>query len=173
MDIDKIASSSASDSSDSDAPRASSTKTPTPDERLVVYIDESYSDEFPRKPDGSLAYAALIIPESQVDDLDRRISQILAESYRGRPAAELKYNKISKRPALLQRIGSRIVTLLADVPGARLLGIYIPQGGYFGEKRRSIAAVSHYGGTTPSDAELRRVDSAESVRPRLETCRTR
>ena len=163
MDIEKIASSSPSDRSDSDAPPAPATKAPTPDKRLVVYIDESYSDEFPRKPDGSLAYAALIIPESQVDDVDSRISQILSESYRGRPAAELKYNKISKRPALLEHIGSRIVKLLAEVPGARLLGIYIPQGGYFGEKRRSIAAVSHYGGTTPSDAELRRVDSAESV----------
>ena len=60
-------------------------------------------------------------------------------------------------------MGSRVVKLLDEIPEACVLGIFVPQSGYFGEKRRSIKAVSHYKGSTPSDAELERVESTNSI----------
>jgi hypothetical protein len=163
MDLEKIAESAESVESE---PTVSSVVAELPkknNEHLVVYIDESYSDQFPRSLDGSLAYAALIIPQSQVENLENRVAQIRSESYRGRPARELKYNKLSKRPGLLERIGLRVVALLREFPEARIVGIYVPQRGYFGEKKRSIIAVSHYGKTRPNDADLQRVDSTDSI----------
>lgn len=164
LDAEKIASTETGETRNSESTASLPTpQAPRASERLIVYVDESYSDEFPRKKDGSLAYAALIIPESQVEAVESRVAQILAESYRGRPAKELKYNKISKRAGLLERVGPRVMKLLGEIPDAHVLGIFVPQSGYFSEKRRSIEAVSHYKRSTPSEAELERVESTDSI----------
>jgi Protein of unknown function (DUF3800) len=164
MDMEKIVSTPISETSSSESTASPATpQAPKANERLVVYIDESYSDEFPRRQDGSLAYAALVIPESQVENLESRVAQILSESYRGRPASELKYSKLSKHPGLLERVGSRVVKLLSEMPESRVIGVFVPRAGYFGEKTRSIIAVSHYKGSEPNEDELRRVESTTSV----------
>jgi len=38
-------------------------------EPCVVFVDESYSEQFPRKADGSMSFAAFIVPESAVEQV--------------------------------------------------------------------------------------------------------
>lgn len=135
----------------------------TPRERLLVYLDESYSDQFPRKVGGALAYGALILPESQIHAVEEAVGQILKESYRGIPPKELKYSKIAKSGRLLETVGHRVVNLLCETAGLTVAGIFVPRSGFFGERKRSIEAVSHYAGTAPSAAELQDVESPDAV----------
>src|SRR5439155_20702728 len=72
-------------------------------------------------------------------------------------------NKIAKRPGLLERIGSRVVKLLHAIPGAWVIGVYVPRAGYFGEKVRSIKATAHYARRRPDETELESVQSVKSV----------
>ena len=132
-------------------------------ERLVVYVDESYTSEFPRKEGGSLAYAALIVPESAVGQIENEVSRILEESYRGSPPNEIKYKKISSRPQLLKRIGTNLVNLIHAIPNSAIIGLFVPQEGFFGERLRSIEARAQYDGNQPAQSELEEVTSVSSV----------
>jgi hypothetical protein len=142
---------------------------PKVQERLIVYLDESYSPEYPRHDKGSFVHAAFIISQSQVSPMEESIRRIMAESYRGSPPKELKYKEISKRPGLLERVGSKMVEFFRQTPDVAVIGIFVPRSGYFGERRRSIEAVSHYSGKPASELELTSVESPESIEEAVRT----
>ena len=115
---------------------------------------------------------ALIIPETQVATPREQHLPVLSESYRGRPAAELKYNKISRACTPRARRLARRESCWPMCPA--LVCLPCSFTGWMLAKKRSIAAVSHYDGTHPSPAELLRVDSPTVCRGRCAgTCRTR
>jgi hypothetical protein len=90
-----------------------------PPEHLMVYVDESYENEFPRKPGGCYAYAAVVIPESAVAGLGDKLQAILAKCYRGRLPKELKHQKVMGSGRLLECIGPKIVELLGEIPAVQ------------------------------------------------------
>lgn len=135
----------------------------SPSEPVVVFVDESYSNGFPRKAGGSLAYAALIVPESAVAGLYGSVDEILKNNYRGTPPTELKYSQISRRPRLLEGIGRDLTDMLCGIPGAAIIGLFVPQEGFFGEKVRSVEAIAKYDLQSPDPAEIEEITSATAV----------
>jgi hypothetical protein len=129
----------------------------------VVYVDESYSDQYPRKAGGSLSFGALIIPESSVDKVSRGVEAIIQKCYHGSRPEELKYTRISKRPGLLDRVGREVAELIKSIPDSAVIGIYVPQSGLFGERLRALRAVGHYSRQPPTEEELTAVESTEAV----------
>jgi len=164
FDIDKIYSSS--NLNEQNAKSESSDK-PKLDiaikERLVIYVDESYTPGFPRKEGDSLAYAALIVPKSAVGQIENEVSRIIEESYRGHRPKEIKYKEIRKSPRLLKRIGTNLVNLIHAIPNSAIVGLFVPQEGFFGERLRSIKAIAQYDGNQPAQSELEEVTSVSSV----------
>lgn len=156
LDLEKIA---ASREGPSDPPRAEATN-PEP---VVVFIDESYTNQFPREPEGSLSLCAFIVPESELATVQQGVADIMRTAYRGSPPAELKYAQISRRPGLLERVGQGVADLIHQIPSSRILGIYVPRSGLFGERRRALRAVGHYTKEAPSPAELGAVESTAAV----------
>lgn len=144
-------------------PQSTPTGEGLPVERLVIYLDESYSEQFPRKEGGSFAYGAVILPESQIPAIEGAVAQILKEVYRSTPPKELKYNKIDKSPRLLKQVGERVVRLLRETPGLNIVGLFVPRSGFFGERRRSIQAVADYARKSPLAEDLAAVDSAAAI----------
>jgi hypothetical protein len=134
-----------------------------PQEHLLVYVDESYENEFPRKPGGCYAYAAVVIPESAAASLGDKLRTILTDCYRGRLPKELKHKKIAASARLLECVGPKVVALLSGIPGSTLLGLFMPRDGYFGEKTRGIRAAAYYEGKQPEPDELAQVMSNSAV----------
>jgi hypothetical protein len=87
----------------------------------VVYIDESYTNEFPRIPDGSLSFGALIIPESAVLTVEQGVAGIISANYRGSKPDELKYSAISRHAGLLEGVGRSVAKCIDRVFILRLL----------------------------------------------------
>lgn len=131
-------------------------------EHLHVFIDESYTPEFPRKRGGGLAYGALIVPEREIGSIEEGVANILQSTYRGSRPEELKYNKVKDNPSRLEKIGSMLVELLGKIRDAKLIVLYVPQEGFWSEQERSIKAVAEYESTVPDDNELKNVYSDES-----------
>lgn len=162
-DLQAIASASKSSDDEGQASPALSTTSVVPADRLAVYIDESYTDEYPRKADGFLALAALIVPEDSIRQISDGVNAILRHCYRGRPAVELKHSQIRKYPRLHECVGKRIVELLASVPGCSIVGLCVPRDGFFAEQLRSIKAIAQYDGKIPAANELDSVLAATSI----------
>ena len=134
-----------------------------PLEPCVVYVDESYTEQFPRKSDGSLSFAALIVPEGAVEKLKQGVADIIQNCYRGSRPEELKYTKISKHPGLLDRVGREVAALIKSIPECAVIGIYVPSSGLFGEKLRALHAIGHYSKQAPTMDELEAIESPEAV----------
>lgn len=157
MDLEKLVEAAGENSGAIQAPAQ-------PAEPCLVYIDESYSEQFPRKADGSMSFAAFIVPESAVDRVRQGVEDIFQSCYsKGSQPKELKYSQIKKSGGLLDRVGRRVADLIKSIPGCAVLTIYVPQSGLFGEERRSLHAVGHYEKKPPTAEELAAVESPEAV----------
>ena len=132
-------------------------------QKYNVYIDESYSPEFPRKAGGSYSYAAVIIPETQLKTLQKTVSETISNTYRGAAPKELKYKRYSKRPRLLGKIGPFLSKFLTGTPGVALIVLYVPSDGYFSEKARTIGILDYYKGKVSNSADIARTRSDEEV----------
>jgi len=132
-------------------------------EHLLVYVDESYEGEFPRKPGGCYAYAAVVIPESAAAGLGDKLNAVLSECYRGRLPKELKHKQVADSRRLLDCIGPKVIDLLKKIPGSAVLGLFVPRDGYFGEKTRGLKAAAYYQGEEPPAEELADVTSELAV----------
>lgn len=148
-----------SDESSDDEPVVNS----EPGEPCVVYVDESYTNGFPREVGGSLSFAAFIIPESAIEAVQQGVEEIIKANYRGSGPDELKYSAISKRPGLLERVGRGVADLINRIPSSAVIAIYVPRSGLFGERLRSLRAIGHYEKQPPTEEELAAVDSKEAV----------
>jgi len=135
----------------------------SPTEHLLVYVDESYEGEFPRKPGGCYAYAAVVVPESAAAGLSDRLKAILKDCYRGRLPKELKHKKVKESDRLLDCIGPKVVDLVKKISGSAVLGLFVPRDGYFGEKTRGIRAAAYYQGKEPPAKELAEVTAEPAV----------
>lgn len=131
--------------------------------KYLVFIDESYSDEYPRKLEGSICVAAIIIPESSYGKLGDELKKNIRLFYRSKPPKELKYIKYKKSGRLLDCIGKCIIQLIYAIPDCYVVGLYVPREGLFSEKKRSIKAVSIYGKSSPDPVELSEVKSEDSI----------
>jgi hypothetical protein len=157
MDLEKLADAAGENSVATQAPALRS-------EPCLVYIDESYSEQFPRKADGSMSFAAFIVPESAVDRVRQGVEDIFQSCYsKGSQPKELKYSQIKKSGGLLDRVGRRVADLIKSNPGCAVLTLYVPQSGLFGEERRSLYAVGHYEKKPPTAEELAAVASPKAV----------
>lgn len=135
-----------------------------PGEPCVVYVDESYSEQFPRKADGSMSFAAFIVPGSAVEHVRQGVHDIIENCYsKGSKPKELKYSQIAKHGGLLERVSRKVAELIKSISGCAVLAIYVPRSGLFGEQRRSLHAVGHYEGKMPTANELAAVESTEAV----------
>lgn len=132
-------------------------------QRYNVYIDESYSPEFPRKTGGSYSYAAVIVPQSQVSALEKTVERAISESYRGSTPKELKYQKYSKRPRLLEKVGNRMSEFLTQTHGVAIIGLYVPRDGCFAEMARSYKAFDYYKGQAPDFDDIAKIKSQERI----------
>jgi hypothetical protein len=131
--------------------------------KYAVYIDESYSNEFPRKPAGSLALAAFIVAQEDVPKLEPGLAKILAYAYRGQVPNEVKYSRLSKRPGLLQRVGRGISDLICSLPSSAIISIYVPSEGLLQEPVRVVRALASYAKTSPAPADLSDAASPDKV----------
>lgn len=122
--------------------------------KYVVYVDESYSNEFPRKPNGSLALAAFMVSQEDVPKLGPGLAKILAEAYRGQVPNEVKYSRLSKHPGLLQRVGRGISDLICSLPSSAIISIHVPSEGLIQESVRIVRALASYAKTVPKPADL-------------------
>jgi hypothetical protein len=165
MDMEKRAEAAGGD----DEPSVAKTVKP-PSEPCIVYVDESYSEQFPRKADGSMSFAAFIVPESAVEQVRQGVEDIFRNCYRkGSNPKELRYSQISKSGGLLERVGRRVAELIKSIPGCAVLAIYVPRSGLFGEQRRSLQAVGHYESKPPTAEELAAVESTKAVEAAVRT----
>lgn len=146
---------------------ASPPEEPTPgpavSEPFVVYVDESYTNGFPREAGGSLAFGAFIIPESAIEAVQQGVAEIIKANYRGSAPDELKHSAISKHPGLLERVGRGVAELINRIPSSAVIAIYVPRSGLFGEKRRVMQAIGHYRKDPPKADDLDNVESPEAV----------
>jgi len=135
-----------------------------PGERCIVYIDESYSEQFPRMANGSMSFGAFVVPESAVPRVEKGVEDIFKNCYgKGSKPKELKYSQVSKHPGLLERVGRAVAELIQSIPGCAVLAIYVPRSGLFGERRRSLRAVGHYKGESPTAETLAELESTPAV----------
>jgi len=132
-------------------------------QKYNVYIDESYSPEFPRKVGGSYAYAAVIVPETQLKALQKTVSETISNTYRGAAPKELKYKRYSKRPRLLGKVGPFLSKFLTETPGVAVTVLYVPSDGYFSEKARTVGILDYYKGKVSNIADIVRTRSDEEV----------
>lgn len=132
-------------------------------EKYLVYVDESYTNEFPRLPGGSLALAALVLSASDAKKLEPGLKGIFAAAYRGGEPGELKYSRVSKRPGLLARVSAEVGALISSLPSAAVIALYVPSEGLIREKVRVARAVAHYAGRAPTADELTEPTTKESV----------
>ena len=123
----------------------------------------SRTRKIPTKRGGSLSYAAFIIPESAVERIGEGIGRIFTACYSGQPPSELKYRRIKKQPRLLQCIGTELAALIRATPSCAIIGLFVPQDGFFQERVRSIKAIAEYNGEEPNEAELKEATSSSSV----------
>lgn len=159
MDMEKLAEAAGHDG-EADSVEAEK----PPGEPCIVYVDESYSEQFPRKTDGSLSFAAFIVPESAVEQVQKGVEGIFQNCYsKGSKPKELKYSQISKHGGLLERVGRQVAELIKSIPGGAVLAIYVPRSGLFGEHRRSLQAVGHYERKPPTTEELAAVESTQAI----------
>lgn len=160
--MDAMTISDATDSDNETSPHYESPETLIPIQTFKVFIDESYEKEFPRKPEGCFAVSAVVIPESAEAMIARKLDEILSEAYTQKPN-ELKYTQIAKNPRRLGKVGKAILDLINSIPACRIMSLYAPQTGYWGEKLRSIEAVAKYDKKEPDSVELRDAVSEETV----------
>ena len=164
LDMERVASKAEGQVRAGAAPRDhGDAKTEEPPTPLLVYVDESYETEFPRKPGGCYAYAAVAIPESANAALGDKLKTILTECYRGRLPKEMKHKKIADSRRLLECIGPKVVELLSGIPGCAVFGLFVPRDGYFGETTRGLTAAAYYEGKEPEPEELAQIVSASAV----------
>ncbi len=128
-----------------------------------VYIDESYTNEFPRKAGGSLALAAFLLAENDAKKLEPEWQRIVAAAYRGQSPKEVKYSKLVKHPGLLERVGHGVNELLAALPSSAVILLYVPSEGLIQEEVRVVRALAHYAKSTPTKSELQEASSPEKV----------
>jgi len=76
---------------------------------------------------------------------------------------ELKYQKYSKHPGLLKKVGNRISEFLTRTPGVTAIGLYVPRDGYFAEKARSYQAFDYYEGKAPDFDDIAKIKSQERI----------
>jgi hypothetical protein len=132
-------------------------------EKYLVYVDESYSNEFPRLPGGSLAIAAFIVSERDSKALHPGLQKIMAEAYRGQQPNELKYSKVAKRPGLLERVGRGVSELISSLPSAALIVLHVPSEGLLTEGVRVVRALAHYARKAPTKLALKQAASKKVV----------
>ncbi len=144
-------------------PKKKSARPRTRREKYVVYIDESYTNEFPRKPGGSLALAALIVSKKEAAKLDAGLAQIVTDAYRGNVPKEIKYTKLAKHPRLLEQVGRGISELISSLSTSAIILIHVPSDGLIQEAVRVVRAVASYSKMPPSPAELSDAASHEKV----------
>ncbi len=63
----------------------------------------------------------------------------------------------------MKRIGTNLVNLIHAIPNSAIIGLFVPQEGFFGERLRSIEARAQYDGNQPAQSELEEVTSVSSV----------
>ncbi|HTI72082.1 MAG TPA: hypothetical protein VMF06_19055 [Candidatus Limnocylindria bacterium] len=131
--------------------------------KYAVFIDESYSNEFPRKPDGSLALAAFIVAQEEVAKLEPSLAKILSAAYRSQVPNEIKYSRLSKRPGLLERVGRGISDLICSLRSSAIISIYVPSEGWLQEPVRAVRALASYANTSPTPADLSNATSHDKV----------
>lgn len=133
-------------------------------QKFIVFIDESYTNEFPRIKGGALTLAALILPEKEVGRLQAAVNEILQKSYNGKSAPkELKYSKLRKTLHILKAAGKLVSELIPQIPSSAIIAVHVPSEGLMGEKTRALRAVGHYQRQAPSADELREAESPEAV----------
>ncbi len=132
-------------------------------EHFVVYIDESFSPGFPRKPSDSYAYAGVIVPDSQVRAVNKIVGEIIRQSYRGSRPKELKYQRYFSRPRLLEKIGEKVSKFLTETQGIAVIALYVPANGYLAEQVRSLRAIAHYGKKLQKPEKMKAVHSKENI----------
>ena len=163
MDMEKIAHSNESSEPLDDDLLQKITCILPPKENFIAYIDESYTNGFPRHHGGAFVYSAFIIPESKVDILESEMQRILRSNYRGSAPNEIKYSKISKSKRKLENIGRELANLINSIPDCAVLGLFVPQEGLFEEKHRTIKAVAHYDHREVDQTEVTKITSEKSI----------
>jgi hypothetical protein len=126
-------------------------------------VDESYTPDFPRAGQ-DYAYAAVIVPENQVEEIGVRLEEILRRIFPKEQSKELKYSELWRDPISRERVGAMVVQqLLLDIPGLAVLGLYVTRDGFFNERIRSLRAMREDEKTGPTPEEIAEITSSARI----------
>jgi len=134
-----------------------------PVEQYRVYVDESYTSEFPRKDVGALTVAAFIVSEADSLELKAGLEEIVRKVYGKSPPTEFKYSGLAQSGGLRARARKAVTDLIKRLPSCAIIAVHVTSEGLMGEKIRSLKASQHYDGVVPSEEELAKAASPEVV----------
>lgn len=142
---------------------AEDTSAALPIEQYRVFVDESYTSEFPRKDGGALTLAAFIVSEADSVQLKAGLEEIMREVYGKSPPTEFKYSGLAQSGGLRARARKAVTDLIKRLPSCAIIAVHVTSEGLMGEKIRSLKASQHYDGIVPSEEELAKAASQEVV----------
>jgi len=131
--------------------------------KYIVFIDESYSDQFPLN-NGIYVYAAIIIPECECSNLCLEFNNAIKLSYdKGKSPKEFKYKKFKKNGNKLRiKIGENIAKAINNVKNLSIMTFVVPSDGIVNLQINDEKAFNYYEGKNTSDEVISGIKSQEN-----------